>query len=73
MNFDMTEDRQMLSETLSRFLADRYDWETRNRVAYTAPYTDAGRWLALAGLGIPGALVPEEQGGFGGTGFGRGG
>lgn len=69
MNFDMTEDRQMLSETLSRFLAGRYDWETRNRVAYTAPYTDAGLWLELAELGIPGALVPEEQGGFGGTGF----
>lgn len=69
MNFDMTEDRQMLSETLGRFLADRYDWETRNRVAYTAPYTDLGRWTELADLGILGALVPEEQGGFGGSGF----
>ena len=69
MNFDLTEDRQMLSDSLNRFLADRYGWEERTRVAYTAPFSDAGLWAAMAELGIPGALVPEAQGGFGGSGF----
>lgn len=69
MNFDLTEDRQMLSDTLSRYLGDRYPVATRNRVAYTAPFHSPDHWTELADLGIPGALVTEDAGGFGGTGF----
>lgn len=69
MNFDLTEDRQMLSESLNRYLADRYGLKERNRIAYEPPYSDATRWAELAELGVPGALVPEAAGGFGGAGF----
>lgn len=69
MDFDLTEDRQMLSDTLSRFLSDQYGFEHRNAVAYEAPYHDPVKWAAMADLGIIGALVPEAAGGFGGTGF----
>lgn len=68
MDFSLTEDRQMLSDTLTRFLADRYGIEHRNSVAYEAPYHDAALWSELSDLGIWGALVPEDRGGFGGTG-----
>lgn len=69
MNFDLTEDRRMLSDTLTRYLADRYAIGDRNRTAYAAPFHDPDRWTELAELGMAGALVPETAGGFGGTGF----
>ncbi len=69
MNFDLTEDRQMLEDTLRRYLAEQYDIETRNAVAYETPFHDPDKWVEMADLGIPGALVREEHGGFGGSGF----
>lgn len=69
MDFNLTEDRQMLADTLNRFLADQYPVEHRNKVAYDAPYHDPKQWDALVELGTLYALAPEEAGGMGGTGF----
>ena len=69
MNFDLTEERQMLADTLRRYIAGSYAVEHRNKVAYDAPYHDPAKWAEMAELGIPGALVTEEAGGFGGAGF----
>lgn len=69
MNFEQTEDRRMLSDTLTRYLSDRYTIADRNRIAYAAPFHDPARWDELAELGMVGALVPEAAGGFGGDGF----
>ncbi|MDX1781241.1 MAG: acyl-CoA dehydrogenase family protein [Thalassovita sp.] len=69
MDFNLTEDRQMLSDTLNRYLAEQYPVEHRNKVAYEAPFHDPAKWDELAELGALFALAPEEAGGFGGTGF----
>jgi len=69
MDFDLTEDRQMLSDSLNRFLADKYPAEHRNKVAYAEPYHDPALWGELAELGALFALAPEDKGGFGGAGF----
>ncbi|WP_243614183.1 acyl-CoA dehydrogenase family protein [Shimia aestuarii] len=69
MHFDLTEDRQMLADTLNRYLANQYGIEARNAAAYEAPFHDPSKWTEMVELGIAGALVPEEQGGFGGAGF----
>ena len=61
MNFDLTEDRQMLSESLNRYLADRYSLKDRNRIAHEAPFSDPERWGEMAELGIPGALATEKD------------
>lgn len=53
MNFELTEERQMLQDTLRRFLAG----------------ASGDVWQGLAELGVIGALFDEGQGGFGGTGF----
>ena len=54
MDFELTDDRRMLADTLNRFLADKLRLETRNKVAYEAPYHDSGEvggagraWRAL--------------------------
>jgi alkylation response protein AidB-like acyl-CoA dehydrogenase len=69
MDFEISDDRRMLADTLNRFLADRYDIEHRNKVAYEAPYHDHALWGELVELGVLHALVPEDHGGFGGAGF----
>lgn len=69
MNFDLTEERQMLQDTLRRFLTDRYTTETRNRIIGSDAGFSAEIWGKLAELGVIGALFSEEQGGFGGAGF----
>ncbi|MEO3413118.1 acyl-CoA dehydrogenase [Roseovarius sp. CAU 1744] len=69
MDFNLTEDRQMLSDTVRRYLADQYDFETRNGVIETAPYHSPAKWAELSELGLIGAFVSEAQGGFGGAGF----
>ena len=68
MDFQHTEDRQMLADTLRRFLADRAPIEARNKAAYGDTGYGPDVWSGLAELGVIGALFPEEVGGFGGAG-----
>ncbi|HKJ56269.1 MAG TPA: acyl-CoA dehydrogenase [Nitriliruptoraceae bacterium] len=69
MDFTINEDHQMLAETLRRFLADAWDPETRAVAAYEAPFHQPDAWSQLCEMGVLGALVDEEAGGFGGTGL----
>jgi len=69
VNFDLTEERQMLQDTLRRFLRDRYDTATRNAILDSDSGMSSDIWAQLAELGVIGALFTEEQGGFGGKGF----
>ncbi|MCP4208689.1 MAG: acyl-CoA dehydrogenase [Shimia sp.] len=69
MDFNLTEDRQMLADTLGRFLSEQYPVEHRIKVAYEAPYHDPALWDQLVELGALYALAPEEAGGMGGSGF----
>ena len=68
MDFNLTEERQMLSNTLTRYLAECYQSEHRNSIAYKAPFHDPCKWKEMAKLGIFSALVNEADGGFGGAG-----
>ena len=69
MNFEHTEDRRMLADTLNRFVAEQVGIETRNRIAYGDTGMDTALWSQFAELGAIGALFPEADGGFGGAGF----
>lgn len=69
MNFDLTDERRMLQDTLRRFLADRYSTAARNAILGSDAGMSAAIWAALAELGVIGALFAEADGGFGGAGF----
>ncbi|CAN7755732.1 acyl-CoA dehydrogenase [Acidovorax sp. LjRoot66] len=69
MNFEHTEDRRMLADTLDRFVAGQCPMETRNAIAYGATGMSGALWSQFAELGAIGALFPEADGGFGGAGF----
>ncbi len=69
MNFEHTDDRRMLADTLVRALRDGYPIETRNAGAYGDTGYDPAVWQQLTELGIVSALFDEAAGGFGGSGF----
>ncbi len=68
MHFDLSEERQMLADTASRFIADRYDIRTRHANAERDEGFNRETWAEFADLGLIGALLPAEVGGYGGTG-----
>lgn len=69
MDFNHTEDRAMLKDMVSRFIADNYALEARNETAKSAEGFSRHMWGKFAELGLIGALFSEEDGGFGGAGF----
>ncbi len=67
MDFNFTETQVMLRDTLNRYLASNYDFDKRQAMLAREGGRDPGIWRALAGeLGILGAALPEQYGGFGG-------
>lgn len=67
MDFNFTETQGMLRDTLRRYLADTYDFDKRTAMLKREGGRDPGVWAALATeLGILGAALPEQYGGFGG-------
>ncbi|RQM45846.1 pimeloyl-CoA dehydrogenase small subunit [Paraburkholderia bannensis] len=69
MNFQHTEDRRMLADTLNRFIAEQYGFESRDKIARSPEGFSAPMWQRFAELGVIGALFDEAEGGFGGQGF----
>ncbi|WP_312511833.1 acyl-CoA dehydrogenase family protein [Massilia sp.] len=69
MNFEHTEERRMLADSLNRFIAEQYGIEKRNHVAASSQGFSPEKWQQFAELGVVGALLREEDGGFGGAGF----
>ena len=67
MDFTLNDEQRQLRETLSRFLAARYDFDARQKILRSEDGWSPTVWKALAEeLGILGAALPEEIGGFGG-------
>ncbi|SFM58417.1 acyl-CoA dehydrogenase family protein [Variovorax sp. OV329] len=69
MNFEHTEDRRMLADSLDRFIAEQYAFDERDRIARSPSGISPSHWAQLAEIGALGVLFPEEVGGFGGAGF----
>ena len=67
MAFTYNETQGMIRDTIARFLADTYDFDTRQKMIATDAGRDPGIWNALANeLGLLGAAFDEEHGGLGG-------
>lgn len=69
MDFKHTEERQMLTDTIQRYLQNEYALPDRNASAHSPRGFDQKHWSAFAELGLIGAFFKEEHGGFGGSGF----
>jgi alkylation response protein AidB-like acyl-CoA dehydrogenase len=69
MNFQHTEDRRMLADTLNRFVSEQYGFATRDTLAQSEAGFSRDLWGRFAELGTVGALFKEADGGLGGEGF----
>jgi alkylation response protein AidB-like acyl-CoA dehydrogenase len=67
MDFMPTTDQQMLSDSMRRFIAERYPLNVRANLVDTAPGYSVEIWRQFAELGVLGALFDPEVGGYGGT------
>lgn len=69
MNFDLTDERQMLQDGLRRYFQESYTPALREEIADTESGFSAEVWGGLAEMGVIGALFSEDHGGFAGAGF----
>ena len=69
MNFEHSEERRMLADSLNRFIAEQYSFDKREHILQATHGFSREIWQQLAELGVIGALLSEEHGGFGGGGF----
>lgn len=66
MNFDLSEEQKLLKDTVERWLARSYDFETRSGIVAGSPGWSREAWSQMADLGLLGLPFGEEDGGFGG-------
>ncbi|NQX95390.1 MAG: acyl-CoA dehydrogenase family protein, partial [Erythrobacter sp.] len=66
MDFNFTEEQDMVRDGLSRMVREQYDWETRRKAIASEAGWSPEVWAQLAELGILGMPFSEEVGGFGG-------
>ena len=69
MDFDHSEERQMLGDTITRWVMNDYPLKARLEAGVSELGYAPDRLAALAELGVIGALFGEDAGGFGGAGF----
>jgi alkylation response protein AidB-like acyl-CoA dehydrogenase len=67
MNFDFTEEQQMVRDSIARFVQDDYDWDTRKAIVASEKGLSPDNWKLFAELGWLSIPFAEEHGGFGGN------
>jgi pimeloyl-CoA dehydrogenase small subunit len=66
MDFSFTEEQTLLRNSVSKFLADNYAFETFKKISRAEPGWSPSIWKQFAELGLLAAPLPEEHGGLGG-------
>ena len=67
MNFELSEEQQIIQDSVARFVLDNYNLEERiKKVESDSGYSEE-HWQLMAGLGWLGLTVPGDYGGFDGN------
>jgi len=67
MDFSLTEEQQMLKDSVERFVDKEYGFDARQALVATAVGFSEEHWQTMAELGWLGIPFAEELGGFGGS------
>jgi len=67
MNFDLSEEQQLLADSLKRYLTNEYSMDARAKIVDSPTGWSETVWAAFAEMGLLGVPFAEEHGGFGGT------
>ncbi|MGH8705457.1 MAG: acyl-CoA dehydrogenase family protein [Burkholderiales bacterium] len=66
MNFDYNEEQQLLADSVRRFLAKDYGFESRRKIVASPEGWSAAIWATMAEMGLTGLPLSPDYGGFGG-------
>ncbi len=66
MNFDYSEEQQLLAATVRRFVEKEYGFDARKQITASADGCSGSVWSAIADIGLLGLPLPADFGGFGG-------
>lgn len=67
MDFRFSDEQRMLDDSATRFLTNKYSFETYLAAISGTEADTASKWRDLAELGLLGSPFPEATGGFGGS------
>lgn len=65
MDFNFTDEQQLLADTVQRFVREHYTFEARREILQSDAGWSRDVWQEIAGLGLTAVNVPEEHGGLG--------
>ncbi len=66
MNFDLTEEQQMIVDSVSKFVSNDSPVERFRKLRDTERRWETAMWERMGEFGWLGVAFPEDQGGFGG-------
>jgi alkylation response protein AidB-like acyl-CoA dehydrogenase len=67
MNFELSEEQQLLADSLRKYLANDYSFDARTKIVASPTGWSEKTWAAFAEMGLLGIPFAEEHGGFGGS------
>jgi alkylation response protein AidB-like acyl-CoA dehydrogenase len=68
MDFNYTEEQLLLKDSVDKYLDKNYGFEQRREIIASRQGMSPVVWEGLASMGLLGVPIPEEFGGFGGSG-----
>jgi alkylation response protein AidB-like acyl-CoA dehydrogenase len=66
MNFDPSEEQQLLAASIARFVERDYTFEKRRAIVSSPEGWSRDVWRTMADMGLLGLTLPTDHGGFGG-------
>ncbi|MDP6705346.1 MAG: acyl-CoA dehydrogenase family protein [Alphaproteobacteria bacterium] len=66
MDFSLSEEQQLLKDSVDRFVREEYELEARRKLVDSEDGFSRQHWRQMAELGWLGVAMPEEYGGIGG-------
>ena len=66
MNFDLSEEQQLVSDSIERFVQENYNLDSRISIVKKSPGYSEEYWKTMSELGWLGLPFSEDDGGFGG-------
>ena len=66
MDFEYSEEQQLLADSVRRFIQKDYDFESRRKIVASEAGYSEDAWRTFAEMGLLGLPLPQDTGGFGG-------
>ena len=67
MNFELSDEQQLLADSLRKYLANDYSFDARTKIVASPTGRSEKTWAGFAEMGLLGIPFAEEHGGFGGN------